>query len=229
MNQLAYTVLADGPTDRSLIPIIEWLLVQSLPNCEFRSDFTVGPGNSSRARDDKTSRTSPLAKSIAYAWTTYPCRLLFVHRDAENQGFEKRSQEIDDARRQSGDPGHIIPVIPVRMTEAWLLFDERAIRAAAGNPNGKVPLDLPRLRSLESLPDPKSVLNDILKKASELSGRRLKSFDDTTARTLVAERIEDFSPLKQLTAFRSLVDEVSKFAMDFLGRSTNSDDEIGSD
>jgi hypothetical protein len=43
-------------------------------------------------------------------------------------------------------PVRHIPVVPVRMTEAWLLADEFAIRSAPGNPNGTQSLDLPDLR-----------------------------------------------------------------------------------
>ena len=32
-------------------------------------------------------------------------------------------------------------IVPVRMTEAWLLLDESAIRRVAGRPHGDEPLD----------------------------------------------------------------------------------------
>ena len=38
------------------------------------------------------------------------------------------------------------------MTEAWLLFDESAIRVVAGNPNGKNPLNIPDLSVVEQIP-----------------------------------------------------------------------------
>jgi hypothetical protein len=41
------------------------------------------------------------------------------------------------------------------MTEAWLLADESAIRCAAGNPNGRVNLNLPDLQAIEDLPTPR--------------------------------------------------------------------------
>lgn len=45
-----------------------------------------------------------------------------------------------------------IPVIPVRMTEAWLLGHELSIRSAAGNPNGSENLELPDLGGWKERP-----------------------------------------------------------------------------
>src|SRR5262249_52058120 len=92
----------------------------------------------------------------------------------------------------------------VRMTEAWLLIDERAIRQAAGNPNGEAPLLLPKVASLERAPDPKKLLRDSLIRASEKTGRRLQQFErDLGERSQrVPELIPDVSSLRQLPAFQ---------------------------
>jgi hypothetical protein len=89
------------------------------------------------------------------------------------------------------------------MLEAWLLFDEDAVRVAAGNPHGKVRLKLPPLKQVESLPDPKSQLYELLKQASELTGRRLKTFNPHERIHRLAELINDFSPLHVLSAFQA--------------------------
>jgi hypothetical protein len=90
------------------------------------------------------------------------------------------------------------------MIEAWLLFDETAIRRAAGNPNGTMPLGLPRLAKTEQIPDPKAILFKAIREASGLSGRRLKKLKVSVCRTRLAELICDFSPLRQLPAFARL-------------------------
>jgi hypothetical protein len=102
-----------------------------------------------------------------------------------------------------------IAVVPIRETEAWLLFNEEAIRRAAGNPNGQIALDLPGLHECEGIADPKSILLDTLKRASELRGRRLKAFRPEQARTLLADQIDDFSPLRGLEAFQQFERDVS--------------------
>ncbi len=104
----------------------------------------------------------------------------------------------------------LVPVIPVRMTEAWLLTDESAIRRASGNPNGKVRLDLPPVSRLEALPDPKVELHRLLRVASELTGRRLKRLNEGSAVHRVAEYTESFHQLRELSAFVTLEDELRR-------------------
>jgi len=88
--------------------------------------------------------------------------------------------------------------------EAWLLFDERLIRAAAGNENGNLPLLLPPLKKLESLPDPKSILIAALREASGLTGRRLARFNALAARARISDLASDFAPLRVLPSFQQL-------------------------
>ncbi len=121
-----------------------------------------------------------------------------------------RTAEIQAAVQGLQD--RFVPVVPVRMTEAWLLIDAPAIRRAADNPNGIVPLSMPQIGRLESLPDPKDTCNNLLIQASEKSGRRRERFARPSElgrrRMRVAELIDDFSPLKQLPAFRSFCERV---------------------
>jgi hypothetical protein len=95
------------------------------------------------------------------------------------------------------------------MTEARLLFDETAIRLAAGNPNGKNLLNIPDLSTIEQIPDPKELLFDLLREASGLTGRRLKRFNMAESRIRITELISDFSPLRQLSAFQGLEKDIS--------------------
>lgn len=144
----------------------------------------------------------------------YPCDLLFVHRDAEGQPVEKRQSEISEAWASVGTPEEqqppkVIPVVPVKMMEAWLLVDEKAIRTAAGNPNGSETLDLPPLSHLEDMPDPKTVLFDCLRKASGLSGVRRKKFRPHAAVHRVAQLQTGIGPLRDLEAFRRLETDLS--------------------
>ncbi|MFH1748934.1 MAG: hypothetical protein ABIG44_18025 [Planctomycetota bacterium] len=145
-----------------------------------------------------------LADRIHCALRLFPCDILFVHRDAETCTRDQRISEIEQALHSTDITRHV-KVIPVRMTEAWLLISETAIRKAAGNPNGDVALDLPLLTRLEQLPDPKEVLRDLLVIAAQFTGRRRNKFKKELAWRCqrVADQITDFSPLQNLPAFRS--------------------------
>jgi hypothetical protein len=150
-----------------------------------------------------------LTERIRKAVQSFPCDVLFVHRDAEREAPARRYEEIEEAVSEVGvEPA--VCIVPVRMTEAWLLIEEPAIRRAAGNPNGSGALKLPSLQRLESIPDPKETLHEALLAASESNGRRLKQFrrDLPMLKHRVSELIEDFSPLRRLSAFQQFERDV---------------------
>jgi hypothetical protein len=96
------------------------------------------------------------------------------------------------------------------MTEAWLLIDEHSIRRAAGRPTGRTPLNLPPLPrlELEEEADPKAVLHQALRDASELRGRRLHELPVAQRVHRVAELTADYSVLRSLPAFQAFERDV---------------------
>jgi hypothetical protein len=195
------TVLTDGSSDRALLPIIEWTLRQADVTTDIQLDWASFQG--------LRVRPTGLVERMAKAVELYPCDVLFVHRDAEAQGAEVRYTEIREAIQQVNALLPHVCVVPVRMLEAWLLFDVMAIRKASDNPNGTCQITLPHVHQREAMADPKAKLVELLKVASELSGRRLKNFDALRSRTLVVQNIEDFTPLRQLTSFQAFEAEVN--------------------
>ncbi len=197
MTQLRYTLVADGSSDRTLIPIINWLFDRA--DILYQPQFAVGLPPAS---DGLKLRVNTAVK-------LFPCDLLFVHRDAEKISFSERVSEIQEQLKDINK--NFLPIVPVRMTEAWLLSSEAAIRMAAGNPNGTIPLDLPPCREWENKPNPKEILFKALRDASNLQGRRLRGFSEEKARHRVSELTEDFAHLEHLEAFARLRDDVDAF------------------
>ena len=204
MDEIRYTLIADGPSDRALLPILTWALREN-----------GGVGRIQAEWADLRRLPQPpqtLHERILNAIDLFPSDLLFVHRDAERENPDNRYREILAALTEATKKGFQTPVVcvvPVRMTEAWLLFDETAIRLAAGNPNGTNPLNLPDLSTIEQIPDPKNFLFEILREASGLTGRRLKSFNMAESRIRITELVCDFSPLGKLSAFERLEKDIS--------------------
>ena len=204
MQEIRYTLLADGTSDRALIPHLTWLLRQRLPEYAIQADFAE-LGRLPRPPKSTIER-------VRAAIELYPADLLFVHRDAERETRQIRLAEILEAvaASETTDCPPVVCVIPVRMQEAWLLFDEAAIRRAAGNPYGKQPVVLPALSSVEDKPNPKQELHEILKRASGLGSRRLNKFSPHKAAVVVSSYTDDFSPLRAVPAFRDLEADVDK-------------------
>lgn len=191
--RLKYSLLSDGTSDDVLVNIIDWTIRAVGFQGVLQSQFVEFQFVKDRPRD--------LRERICKGLELFPCDLLFIHRDAEGQNPSRRLEEIRDAL--PGDIGYV-PIIPVRMTEAWLLFDGNAICTAADNPEYASKIKIPPLRKLESLADPKKVLFDFMIEASMCSGRRLDDFKRGYSQRYrrVAQLIDDYSPLRKLSAFR---------------------------
>lgn len=208
---LRATLVTDGASDVVLEPILRWLMRRLTPQ-----DFEI------RWADLRGLHRRPrsLADKLAAAVHEYPCRLLFVHRDAERQDPASRYREIASANRTGHD--HVC-VVPVRMQEAWLLHDEAALREAAGRPSGTEDLRLPPPHRWEKLADPKKVLHDVLRTANGAKGRRAKSFKPGRATHRLANLITDWTPLRTLTAFACLEADTRR-ALEQLGVVVNHND-----
>lgn len=204
MSELRFTLLSDGSSDRALIPVLRWALIENAVQCSIQPSWA----------DLRHLRKPPrgLANRITAALEYWPCDLLFIHRDAEGYGLERRRQEIDQAVQeafaQARNPPQAVCVVPVRMLEAWFLTDLDAIREASGNPGGSQRLDLPDRQSLEALPDPKSFLHELLRDASGLSGRRRLKLQVHHAVHRIAQVKAGFHALRALEAFRLMEDDL---------------------
>ena len=184
-RQLTYCLVADGGTDRGLLePIIDWSIRRLDPD----------------VRIDGRSFAKRRGSLDAFFERYDPDGMMtFVHRDAEGVPLTQRLKEFEVLEQRS-----IVPVVPVRMSEAWILFDGTAISGAVGR--AIHPISVPSVSHLEGMSDPKAHLDDLLLRAAgSPTGRRLKSFnrDIVNRRIEVARRIHDFSPLDSLPAFRA--------------------------
>ena len=210
MKDLRITLLSDGSSDRVLLRHIGWLLEQHV-----RPDVAIQPYWADLR--GITPKPKGLSDRIRTAINLFPCDILFVHRDAEGDSkkADERFGEIKNAAAPlDASVPPIVPVVPIRMQEAWLLFDVDAIRRAAGNPKGAMQLDIPSLSQTERRADPKELLHDILRIASDTSGRKRRNFRVRRAVHRVGDLIKDFSPLRQLTAFKRLEDDLKHVLVD---------------
>lgn len=208
MGDWVYTLLADGPTDERLMPIVDWTIRQHSRepvSGQFADHRAIG------------AHTRRLVDRIPAALSAFPCDMLIVHRDSEVSDHSVREGEVSRALDILNLPDPpVVLLIPVRMQEAWLLISESAMRSAAGYPSGTMALGLPTVSSLEGLADPKRRLEECLRVASGLSGRRLRRFSEGQAARRLSRVISDFTPLRHLAAFGRFEDSL-KEALEGLG------------
>ncbi len=190
-RQLTWSIVADGGTDRLLVPIIEWAIHRIDPQVEILEP---------QFRKRRGGVKQVLAKQDSGDM------LVFVHRDSEGVPLEERLQEFEGVERPD-----VVPVVPVQMSEAWILFDASAIARAAGAPSAEI--STPRVAELESIANPKQRLDELLiAAAGNPSGRRGRTFKRSIVarRVSVAEYIADYSPLENVPAFTAFQDSLAE-------------------
>lgn len=194
MIPVSSILVADGSSDRMLIPVIQNALKELYPAMAFSDVVFSSP------------KGHTLGERIAKTIEQYSCDLLFIHRDAEKQPAIKRLEEIElslDAElRQKA-----VAIVPVRMTEAWLLCDEDAIRSAVGNTNGASELALPVIGKIESC-EAKNVLDAALTAAVDHNARRRRKFYPQDYRYRVAELCTSRDKLLRLGSYKSFEDRL---------------------
>lgn len=199
MKRLAYTLIGDGSSDEALMNIVQWLINDIFPDLDTKGQFA----------DFRHYRNPPskgdINGQIVWAHKYYPFDILIYHRDAERNTahiIDQRKQEILGGISSLSIKDKTVCLVPVVMMESWLLFDELAIKKAAENKYYSSPLALPPIHKVESLPDPKKYLQELLKTVSCKKKRNLKQFNTNRAIQLIAENIQDFSPLRSLQSFQ---------------------------
>lgn len=193
-------LLPDGPSDMPLSSLLERMCL------DFGASVAVTAVDPRRL---KSSGHSVEGRLAFLAEAGVEADLVFIHRDAEKDPLGDRRAEIL-TRATVATPTTVVPVVPVRMTEAWLLLDEGAIRAVAGKPNGKAPLGLPKPRNVESVADPKDCLMRAILAASEATGRNRARVERSFGRNrrVLLERLDMTGPVRDLPAWSQLQSDV---------------------
>ena len=190
-RQLSWSIVADGETDQMLVPVIEWAIHRLDPDVEIlEPEFQKRRGS---------------VQEFLRAYES-GAMLIFVHRDSENLPLADRLVEFDGIIRPN-----VVPVVPVQMSEAWILFDGSAVARAAGSPAAEVLV--PRIGEIENMRNPKERLDELLfLAAGSPAGRRGKIFRRSIAqrRVSVAGYIADYSPLENVPAFRRFQDALAE-------------------
>jgi hypothetical protein len=196
---LRIVFLGEGTSDSGIVPHIELIAADhDIEVSVTDPDLSRLPAPPGRAVDAKLRAVFKLGGAYD---------LIVVHRDADCDGVQARVDEISAAVAIVTDAVPHVPVVPVRMTEAWLLTSESELRQVAGNPNGRTPLGLPGIGGLERISDPKALLKDVLAKASGASGRRLDKFHQRFSqhRRQLLERLDRTGQVNRLPSWQHFV------------------------
>lgn len=204
-----FILICEGSSDKALVEHLQDLLIHC--GAIEAIGAAVDRPSIKSSRNRSISAIGEKVRALLSIDSEYD--LLFVHRDSDGADYNTRHAEVEKAMVEAEAAPSWVPAIPVRETEAWLLLDETAIRRVAGNPNGRVPLNLPTPARVENVLHPKEVLREALSAASGRQGNRLRKFNRNFRqhRRVLLEQLPVGGDLERVPAWRRLKRAVEDF------------------
>lgn len=215
MTTLVLALYAEGRTDERFLPIViqrtaEQILVQ-------RGRITVDvlePIVLNRTIDRQFPRRVERILEAARRSAGY--HMLIVHADADHptpdRAMRERIQPGFERVHNADEPvcDELLPIIPVQMTEAWMLADPEALQAVIGTDVEAQALGLPaRAHQVESEPDPKQILRQTIQNALAHRSRRRRRIDLGTVYEPLARQIS-LRRLRAVPAYRQFVSDMTE-------------------
>lgn len=193
-----FLLVCEGSSDGALVHHIRALLIKHGATEADGSPYHSGTPLSEKVKQGLELSGSP--------------DLLFIHRDADDHrntataGPKKRYEEIVDAVQSTSHSDRYVRIVPVRMTEAWLLVNASEIRRVAGKPDSRCDLHLPAVQNIEKIPDPKKLLKEVLFRAGSPKGKRREKdfkgrFGEHRRQLIENLPVEDPCPLELLDSW----------------------------
>jgi hypothetical protein len=202
--RLALALYAEGDTDyRFLTPIIQRTSRQIFAEYP-KSNVNVAPVESIRLLEKRPTREENILQAARQA---YRSQALIIHADADDKSSEKALNErimpgvrlvqhSNTARCEK-----LLPLIPIRATEAWMLADYEVLCAEMRTDLTARVLGIPEKAGLvESISKPKLRLIEAIAKVNKQRRPRQK-IDISTLYEPLAQKIR-LDRLKQLDAYK---------------------------
>lgn len=209
---LVTALAVEGKTDERFLPIIlQRKLEQIIAQYAVKTIDVMEPMiiTSKQHVDNLEEKVVNLAREAS------GFHMLLIHIDADASSSDKALRERFDPgiqlvyqRKARGENfcQEIIPIIPVRMTEAWMLADAETLHQAIGTHVPVQSLGLPQNpHQVESLADPKEALKQAINRAlADRPRRRRNLYAELVS---LHQSIAQAIPLEQLDkvpAFQAL-------------------------
>lgn len=213
MRYLALGLFAEGTSDQQFLQRIIFRAVHQKAveiykgTVEVQDAFVRGEDFGSEQR-----RAERVFRAFGKHLVEGAIDLLFIHADGDTDPERAHAERIAPCmaridQEQLARAFAIVPVIPVRMTEAWALADATALQSVLGTTLAPSALGLSDhiLRSLETLVEPKVLLKEIMQRSGAQRGRRR---EPSIPRGL-ADRI-DLASLRKLNSYSQFEENIEQ-------------------
>lgn len=212
MSIVSLALYCEGNTDKHFLPKIIERTAEKIILSDATSYVDILPVTITDVAKQERGNDILQAAMQAYGYD-----VLVVHKDADHRTYE-------ETQMQCIEPGYIlvqssnndvckklVPIIPVREVEAWMIADREVLRDLLEIKERLQNLRLPKRAVLvESDPDPKATLNEVIAKAEAERRRKIKrkEFYESLALDVRLDRLD------QVPAYRKFFDELRKTLRD---------------
>jgi hypothetical protein len=211
MKTLSLALYAEGTTDYRFLAIVIQSAVEKILFEHQCPDIAVVEPTLIMDVEGHTESD----KIFSAAQNAQGAHLLFVHLDADTRTVERAKAERfypGQNRVVSSNDSvckDLVPVVPVKNIEAWLVSDYEAFCKVVGTKASERELGLPsHPRLVESLPDPKRTFREALRIAHSMRRKR-SNYHPGEYYELLARTIKMESLLK-VPAFKIFYDELTE-------------------
>jgi hypothetical protein len=193
MPEYFFAFYGEGKADYEfLLKVIERYLKQLLPHVDFVSDPVYHLEGAS-----EQERLNKLAQDYA------GLHFIIVHLDADGSTEEKALKHRFPTDYEAKQ---LIPIIPIKETEAWLLADYEAFKQVVGTKLSAQELEFPpQVHQVESINEPK----EVLKQAISRSRSRRKRIELDEIYQAMGETVS-LNHLKKVPAFQNFHTRIIK-------------------
>jgi hypothetical protein len=215
MTTLVLAFYAEGRTDERFLPIVIQRTVEQILAQRGRMAVDVlEPVVLNHTIDRKFQKREERILEAARRSAGY--HALIVHADADhptpNQAMDERIrpgfERVYKAKERVCDK--LLPIIPVQMTEAWMLIDSEALRSVIGTNIEAQALGLPtRAQQVESDRDPKQTLIQAIQNAIADRPRRRRRINLGTVYEPLA-RLINLERLSAVPAYQQFVSDMTE-------------------
>lgn len=217
MKALVLALYAEGRTDERFLPLIIRRTAEQIILEQGKFPVDVSEPIVLRIKEPKPPNRAACVLRAACQAKGY--HALVVHSDADDSkperamaerlqpGFDLVSKEKYKACRQ------LVPIIPIRMTEAWMLADVKALQEVIGTDLDADGMGIPKkAKSVENDADPKKRLENAVRNVEKHHSRRSRRRRRIKLGSLYEPLGESISleSLKPLSAYRRFRNDLEK-------------------
>jgi hypothetical protein len=207
--QLLIGLYTEGSTD---IRFLESIIKRSFEEISFECQGELEILDIQTIKINKSSFTNDVINASRQGVDNFGIMVLCIHADADdssdNNVYEyKINPAMEEIKNNDEDICKIIvPLVPVQMTEAWMLADKELLKKEIGTNKDDAELDI--YKNPEQYADPKETIQNAIRIANHERGKRHRNELSISDLYLPIGQSISIDTLKQIPSYNKFQDNI---------------------